>query len=150
MKRAPTRALRLQTSLDRFLPYVRSASSSPSMVEYAKVREQFGRVIGGFQAIKHRAADMAVRAEMAGAQVARAALAEAECLEDAGLQLWSPALSALQAARENSAARSQIHGGMTWGCHAHRYMKRAQLINQLLGGARVVEARLLQQPAAAL
>ena len=121
-------------------------------VEYAKVREQFGRPIGGFQAIKHRAADMAVRAETAGAQLAMAALAEAEGLADAGLQLWSAALSALGAARENGAACIQIHGGMgfTWECHAHRYMKRAQLLTQLLGGARAVETRLLDQTGLAL
>lgn len=121
-------------------------------VEYAKVREQFGRPIGGFQAVKHRCADMAVRAETAGAQVAMAALAQSEGLEDAGLQLWSAALSALSAARENGAACIQVHGGMgfTWECHAHRYMKRAQLLTQLLGGARAVETRLLDQPPAAL
>jgi alkylation response protein AidB-like acyl-CoA dehydrogenase len=121
-------------------------------VEYAKVREQFGRPIGGFQAIKHRCADMAVRAETAGAQLAMAALAEAERLEDSGLQIWSAALSALQAGRENGAACIQVHGGMgfTWECHAHRYMKRAQLFSQLLGGPRAVEARLLEQPAATL
>jgi hypothetical protein len=40
--------------------------------------------------------------------------------------------------------------GFTWECHAHRYMKRAQLFSQLLGGPRAVEARLLEQPAATL
>jgi alkylation response protein AidB-like acyl-CoA dehydrogenase len=121
-------------------------------VEYAKVREQFGRQIGGFQAIKHRCADMAVRAETAGAQLAMAALAEAEGLEDSGLQLWSAALAAVKAARENGAACIQVHGGMgfTWECHAHRYMKRAQLLTHLLGGARAIEARLLEQSAAVL
>jgi alkylation response protein AidB-like acyl-CoA dehydrogenase len=121
-------------------------------VAYAKVREQFGRPIGVFQAVKHRCADMAVRAETAAAQVAMAALAEAESLDGAGVQIWSAVLVAIVAARENSASCIQIHGGMgfTWECHAHRYLKRAQLITQLLGGPRTIETRLLEQPATSI
>lgn len=110
-------------------------------VDYAKLREQFGQPIGAFQAIKHMCADMAVRSEGAVALVSLAALAVAGEEPDARLQLGSAALVAAMAARENAAVCVQVHGGMgfTWECHAHRFVKRAQLWTQLAGGIRTLE-----------
>lgn len=51
-------------------------------VAYAKDREQFGQPIGAFQAVKHHCADMAVRCEAAGAQLAFAACAERDGIGD--------------------------------------------------------------------
>ena len=113
--------------------------------DYAKIREQFGQPIGSFQAVKHRCADMCVRAETAGAQVAMAALSYQDDQPDAEFQVLAAARSALQAARENGASCIQVHGGMgfTAECHAHRFLKRHHILAQLLGGPRRLEARLL-------
>ena len=61
------------------------AKTATSMaVEYAKTREQFGQPIGGFQAIKHMCADMAVRAAAAESQVFYAAITAGEAESPAG------------------------------------------------------------------
>lgn len=105
-------------------------------VGYAKVREQFGQPIGAFQAIKHMCADMGVRAYAAEAQVKMAAVLIAEQPAQAELQCRGAALTALIAARDNSADAIQIHGGIgfTAECDAHVFLKRAHIYAQLLGG----------------
>lgn len=93
-------------------------------VEYAKVRRQFGRPIGSFQAIKHKLADLLVLIESAHSAALNAhedpALAGSYCTE-----------AYLTASRENI----QVHGGIgiTWEHDAHRYLKRATSDAQLLG-----------------
>ena len=81
-------------------------------VGYAKTREQFGRAIGQFQAVKHICADMFVRTELA--RVADRAVAGAKLLAD-------------EAATTNGRACVQVHGGMgfTWEVPVHYYVKRA-------------------------
>jgi alkylation response protein AidB-like acyl-CoA dehydrogenase len=104
-------------------------------VAYAGTREQFGRVIGGFQAIKHLCADMLVAVE-----AARSAVRHAARVADAGADVGALARVALTAAAEaysSAAAQNvQIHGGIgfTWEHGAHLHVKRAQLSGVLLGG----------------
>lgn len=104
-------------------------------VEYAKVRRQFGRPIGTFQAIKHRCADMAVRAEVARSSVTYAAVA---LDEEGGGALRHVAMAkalAGSAAIANATDNVQNHGGMgyTWESDAHLYLKRARLLEHCFG-----------------
>jgi alkylation response protein AidB-like acyl-CoA dehydrogenase len=106
-------------------------------VEYAKVRFQFGRAIGSFQAIKHKCADM---------------LLEVECARSAAYQgLWSTDDDYADLALAASIAKSrcsdafahcayeniQIHGGIgfTWEHAAHLYLRRAKSTQPLFGDA---------------
>jgi alkylation response protein AidB-like acyl-CoA dehydrogenase len=105
-------------------------------VEYAKEREQFGKPIGTFQAVKHICADMLVRAE-----VARAAVDAAGVLLDAQdaacpTAVASAKLLAGEAAIANAKACIQVHGGMgfTWEVDAHLYLKRAAVLATQFGG----------------
>ncbi|MEV7734574.1 acyl-CoA dehydrogenase family protein [Streptomyces sp. NPDC088921] len=104
-------------------------------VEYAKVRHQFGRPIGSFQAVKHLLADVLLEVESARAAAHYALLASEN--EDPEL----PAVASLakafcsdacvQAAQENI----QVHGGIgfTWEHPAHLYLKRAKTSQLLFG-----------------
>ncbi|WP_395108055.1 acyl-CoA dehydrogenase family protein [Actinomadura sp. SCN-SB] len=120
-------------------------------VAHAKTREQFGRPIGVHQAIKHRCADMAVRAEAAMAQTFFAAIAVDEGRPDAELQARSALIVAARAARLGAAENVQIHGGIgyTFEADAHLYVKRAEVWSQVLGGRAGHLDRLLRLPEAA-
>ncbi|MEA3150758.1 MAG: hypothetical protein QOD56_1697 [Gammaproteobacteria bacterium] len=111
-------------------------------VAYAKVREQFGQPIGAFQAIKHACAEMAVRCEAAYAQTFFAGLSAGGGLPDAGFQYAAAGLLAPDAALRNARMGIQIHGGIgfTSDCLAHRYLKRAHLLNWLTMPARAFRA----------
>lgn len=104
-------------------------------VEYAKVREQFGRPIGTFQAIKHRCADMAVRAEVARSAVTWAAVALEEGAADAELHVHVAKALATDAAIQNATDNVQNHGGMgyTWESDVHLYLKRARMLEHVFG-----------------
>ncbi len=117
-------------------------------VEYAKVRSQFGRAIGSFQAVKHACADMMVAVETARSASYYAGWVAAH--EPAALRLAAAtAKAACSDAYFGCAAASlQIHGGVgfTWEHDAHLYFKRARASEALLGdGAhhREVTARLI-------
>jgi alkylation response protein AidB-like acyl-CoA dehydrogenase len=105
-------------------------------VEYAKTRKQFGRPIGSFQAIKHRCADMQVRARTAYAQAMHAAMSAAAEFEDASRQSGAALLVSIDAAIRNAEAGIQIHGGMGFSaeCAAHLFLKRAHVL-RIIGGA---------------
>ncbi|MEU3750063.1 MULTISPECIES: acyl-CoA dehydrogenase family protein [Streptomyces] len=122
---------------------VGSAGRTTDMaVAYAREREQFGQVIGGFQAVKHLCAGMLVRAELARAAV-RAAAVTADPVEIAGAKLLAD-----EAATANARDCLQVHGGMgfTWEADVHLHLKRAWVRAELwLPAARaeeVVAARL--------
>jgi alkylation response protein AidB-like acyl-CoA dehydrogenase len=104
-------------------------------VEYAKVRQQFGKPIGTFQAIKHRCADMATRTEVARAVVVYAAVAVAESVPDADAHVHGAKALATDAAIENATDNVQNHGGMgyTWESDAHLYLKRARVLEHVCG-----------------
>ncbi len=116
--------------------------------EHAKNRIQFGRPIGVNQAVKHPCADMAVRAELAWAQTAVAALAVDERRADAELQCLSALVVAADAGERNAAATVQVLGGMgfTFEHDANLYVKRAFLLAQLLGPLRSALSRLVLLP----
>jgi alkylation response protein AidB-like acyl-CoA dehydrogenase len=118
--------------------------------EYAKVRVQFGKPIGVHQAIKHRCADMAVRAEAARSQMLFAALSIDEDRPDAPLQAASAKIVATDAAISNAADNVQIHGGMgyTFEHDAHLYVKRAHVYDRSVGDSRLHLARLMDLPPA--
>src|SRR5438270_3613859 len=101
---------------------------------YAKVREQFGRPIGQFQAIKHKCANLLVAVEQARAVVWDAALALNERSE-APLPAAVAGSIAFDAAADAAKECIQILGGIgfTWEHDAHLYLKRAMSIRQLVG-----------------
>jgi alkylation response protein AidB-like acyl-CoA dehydrogenase len=97
-------------------------------VSYAGEREQFGRSIGGFQAVKHLCADMFVRTELARVAVHAAAVTLDDPGADDGSRLVAGAkLLADEAAVTNGRAAVQVHGGMgfTWEVPVHYFLKRA-------------------------
>ncbi|EUA23416.1 acyl-CoA dehydrogenase, N-terminal domain protein [Mycobacterium xenopi 4042] len=139
-----------ETMLDRSLVALSAESLGGTAkvldmaVEYAKLREQFGRPIGSFQAIKHKCASMLVELESSRSAVyyalwavsARdpdvpklASLAKAFCCD-----------TYLYACGENI----QIHGGIgfTWEHPAHLYLKRAKNNQLFLGGSDFHRQRL--------
>lgn len=100
-------------------------------VAYAKIREQFDRPIGSFQAVKHLCAEMLCRAEQA------AALAWDAARAPSSLSAPAAAALALDAAVDNAKDCVQILGGIgfTWEHDAHLYLRRALANRQLLGGS---------------
>ncbi|MGW2052135.1 acyl-CoA dehydrogenase family protein [Streptomyces sp. NPDC001858] len=113
-------------------------------VAYLKERRQFGRVVGGFQALKHRAADLYVAVESASAAARYAAAAVAEDHPDRAVatavaQAWCADV-AVRAAEE----AIQLHGGigMTWEHPAHLYLKRAKADQIAFGTPGLHRARL--------
>ena len=125
------------------------AESAASMsVSYVQQRQQFGRPIGAFQAIKHRCADMATRAE-----VARAATSYASVLfDEKDPTAFVTALAALHVASEgaltNARMNIQNHGGIgfTMDCDAHLHVRRAHVLIEMAGGRNEVLAGLLSAP----
>ena len=104
-------------------------------VEYAKVRKQFGRPIGSFQAIKHKCADMLMMIESA-----RSAAFYASALAGQGERDLEEAASSAKAFCSDAffhcaAENIQIHGGIgfTWEHAAHMYFKRAKAAEVLFG-----------------
>src|SRR4051794_28687589 len=104
--------------------------------EYAKVREQFGRVIATFQAVKHHCANMAIATEMATAVTWDAARAASVGGDQRALTAAVAASLAGQAAFVCATLNQQVHGGigMTWEHDAHLYLRRATALRALLDG----------------
>ena len=105
--------------------------------EYAKVREQFGKPIGSFQAIKHMCAEMLLRAEQVSVTAADAARAAGES-DDRQLAVAAAVAAAagIEAVKGNAKDCIQVLGGIgiTWEHDAHLYLRRAYGISQFLGG----------------
>ncbi|WP_339673797.1 acyl-CoA dehydrogenase family protein [uncultured Zhongshania sp.] len=112
-------------------------------VDYTKSRNQFGRSIAGFQAIKHKAADMMLRNE-----VARSAVYYAACIADDALSAGPLADELAEAASiaksycseayfKNAGEALQMHGGVgfTWEYDVHLYFKRAKASEHFLGNS---------------
>jgi alkylation response protein AidB-like acyl-CoA dehydrogenase len=116
-------------------------------VDYALVRVQFGRVIGGFQALQHRMADLHVLVESARSLSYAAARAADEDARDTGLRAAAAAVYCSEALQRVAAEAIQLHGaiGITWEHAAHRYLKRAHGAAQLFGRPAEHVARIAAQ-----
>ncbi|GAA1948851.1 acyl-CoA dehydrogenase family protein [Nocardioides panacihumi] len=103
-------------------------------VAYLKVRRQFGRVVGGFQAIKHRLADLYAEVECASA-TARYAAAALAAREDVPIATRVAAAYCSDVAVHAAEEAVQLHGGigMTWEHPTHLYLKKAKADQIALG-----------------
>jgi alkylation response protein AidB-like acyl-CoA dehydrogenase len=112
--------------------------------EYVKIREQFGRPVGSFQAIKHRCARMFVRIEMMSAAAWDAARAVEQNDEQLALAATAAAVTCLAAATELGLETITLLGGIgyTWEHDAHLYWRRAMTMESLLGPVTDFEHRL--------
>ncbi|MCQ4117617.1 acyl-CoA dehydrogenase family protein [Rhodococcus tibetensis] len=119
-------------------------------VDYAKIREQFGKPIGSFQAIKHLCAEMLCRVEASSAAAWDAAVAAEDAWDADGGELPIAAAVAaaltLDAAVETAKDCIQVLGGIgfTWEHDAHFYLRRATSLRQLLGGSTAWRARVAE------
>ncbi|MEX1217864.1 MAG: acyl-CoA dehydrogenase, partial [Acidimicrobiales bacterium] len=102
--------------------------------DYARERQQFGRVIATFQAVKHHCANMLVEAEIATAEVWDAARSAAAGGEQFSYAAAMAAATAAHAADRNAQMNIQVHGGIgfTWEHDAHLYLRRALAIEALV------------------
>ncbi len=111
-----------------------AAAALTMALDYAKVREQFGRTIGSFQAVKHHLANMLVDVELAGAVAWDAARAAGRGAQGqlAGAVAATQALPAFRRCAEKNI---QILGGIgfTWEHDAHLYLRRAMVVDTLFG-----------------
>lgn len=113
-------------------------------VAHAGTRQQFGRPIGSFQAVKHHCANMAIAARCARDQICFAAVAHDQGRADSRLQVECAFLVAGAAALENAGKNIQIHGGMGFSDEAdpHLFLKRAQLLVAIGGGLEAAAGRV--------
>jgi 3-oxochol-4-en-24-oyl-CoA dehydrogenase len=102
--------------------------------EYAKVREQFGRPIAMYQAVKHHCANMLVAAELATAAVWDAARASEVGGDQLSYAAAMAATLAIPAADLDANLNIQVHGGIgfTWEHDAHLYLRRATAIESVI------------------
>jgi alkylation response protein AidB-like acyl-CoA dehydrogenase len=126
-----------------------AAAALDMAVAYAGIREQFGRPIGTFQAIKHHCANMAMAARCARDQTSFAAVALDDERDDAALQVECALLVAGQASLDNAGKNIQIHGGIGFSDEAdpHLFLKRAQLQLAIAGGLEATNVRIAELPA---
>ncbi len=107
-----------------------AAESTEQAAEYAKIRQQFGRPIGTFQAVKHHCANMLVAAELAIAATWDAGRAGIGGGDQLSYTAAIAAALAMPAAVTNANLNIQVHGGIgfTWEHDAHLYLRRAAAI----------------------
>lgn len=113
-------------------------------IGYLKERRQFGRVVGGFQALKHRLADLYAEVEQADAAARYAAATLATDDADAPIAVAVAAAFCSEVAVHATEEAIQLHGGigMTWEHPAHLHLKRAKADALLLGSAEAHRAAL--------
>ena len=114
-----------------------SEAMTAATVEYVKVREQFGRALGSFQAVKHACADMAVKNAVARALVVAAIDAHVAGAPGASAAVSMAKSYTCTTAVEVVGKAMQLHGGIgyTWESGVHAYLKRATLNRSLFGSA---------------
>ncbi|TQS26626.1 acyl-CoA dehydrogenase family protein [Microbispora sp. KK1-11] len=153
---APARLLTADghRALERLLAVAATALSAEQLggasrclemtLEYVKTREQFGRPIGSFQAVKHRLADLYVLVESARSVSYDAARALAEDAADLPVRAAAAQAYCAEAFSTVAADTIQLHGGIgfTWEHEAHLYFKRAHSAAKLFGDAAWHRARL--------
>lgn len=121
-------------------------------VDYTKERVQFGRPVAGFQSVKHQAADMMLKTEVARSAVYYAACVAEEALH--GGELAGELLEAASVAKaycsdayfQNAGMAIQLHGGVgfTWEYDVHLFFKRAKSTDIFLGNAAYHRERVAQ------
>ncbi|OBI33371.1 acyl-CoA dehydrogenase [Mycobacterium sp. E1386] len=113
-----------------------AADCVDAAVDYAKVRQQFGRTIATFQAVKHHCANMLVASESGVAAVWDASRAASEDENQFQLAAAVAATLAFPAYARNAELNIQVHGGIgfTWEHDAHLHLRRALVIAALFGG----------------
>ncbi len=118
-----------------------------SAVEYANMRVQFGRAIGSFQSLKHKAADMLLDVELAKSAAYYAAAAADEDDEEISALASLAKAAAADAYMQTAIHTVQIHGGIgfTWDNDTHLWFKRAKSSEVFLGDAAYHRERLMQQ-----
>ena len=104
-------------------------------VDYAKVRVQFGRPIGSFQAIKHKCAGMLLKVEFARSAAYYASSAAAGGEPEAAVAAALAASYCSDAYTSVAKDNIQVHGGIgfTWEHDSHLYLKRAKTCELLFG-----------------
>jgi len=129
--------LRLLGSLLASAQLVGNAEGSTALaVNYANEREQFGRLIGSFQGLKHLLADCFARTEVARSAVwAAGVLVDEPEAGDLRRAVAGARVLAGRAATENGKTCVQVHGGMgfTWEVDAHLFLKRAWVLETAFG-----------------
>ncbi|WP_027501992.1 acyl-CoA dehydrogenase, partial [Rhodococcus sp. UNC363MFTsu5.1] len=122
--------------------------ATTTAADYARVRQQFGRVIGQFQGVKHKAARMLAQAEQARVTAWDAARALGEDVDAAEASLAAAVAGAVapEAAFQVAKDCIQILGGIgyTWEHDAHLYLRRAQSLRILLGSTASWRRRVAQ------
>jgi alkylation response protein AidB-like acyl-CoA dehydrogenase len=115
-------------------------------VEYAKVREQFGRPIGSFQAIKHKCANMLLEVECGRSAVNHASAALAGGYPDAAIAATLAYVCCSRAFTNAAKECIQIHGGIgyTWEHDAHLYLRRAKSSELFFGAPARHRVRLAE------
>ncbi len=115
-------------------------------VDYAKIRVAFGRPIGSYQGVKHKAADMLVDVENARSLTYYAAWAVDENVPEAALAASMAKACCSDAYRKVAAAGIQLHGGIgfTWEHDLHLYFKRAKSSEFTFGDATYHRERVAQ------
>jgi alkylation response protein AidB-like acyl-CoA dehydrogenase len=113
-------------------------------VRYATEREQFGRPIGSFQAVKHMLANVQVRLEFARPSVYRAAFSVARDTPHRPIDVSQAKAAASDAAVQAAKVALQVHGaiGYTWEIDLHVWMKRAWALESAWGSALWHRARI--------
>ncbi|SEM20791.1 acyl-CoA dehydrogenase, partial [Rhodococcus maanshanensis] len=122
--------------------------ATTTAADYARVRQQFGRVIGQFQGVKHKAARMLAQAEQARVTAwdAARALGEDVDVSEASLAAAVAGAVAPEAAFQVTKDCIQVLGGIgyTWEHDAHLYLRRAQSLRILLGSTAAWKRRVAQ------
>jgi alkylation response protein AidB-like acyl-CoA dehydrogenase len=117
-----------------------------SAVEFANMRVQFGRAIGSFQSLKHKAADMLLDVELAKSAAYYAAAAADEGDEELPALASLAKAAASEAYMQTAIHTVQIHGGIgfTWDNDTHLWFKRAKSSEVFLGGPAYHRERLMR------
>jgi alkylation response protein AidB-like acyl-CoA dehydrogenase len=130
-----------------------AAGALSRTLDYLKVREQYGRPIGAYQAVQHRCADLAVHIEAASALVELAAAAadgdDSELLARVGLLARAAASEVSVAAAD---AMVHLHGGIgfTWEHEAHLFFRRARVTASWFGTVSQLRAEAARRDCFAL
>jgi alkylation response protein AidB-like acyl-CoA dehydrogenase len=116
-------------------------------VAYAKVRQQFGRPIGSFQAVKHGCANMLVQVEVCRELVSSAVQQLVAGDANAATAVSMAKSHVCAAAVDIAGEAMQLHGGIgyTWESGIHAYLKRAVLNRSLFGSPAAHRAQIAQR-----